>query len=200
MMRLGSIFERLRNACNRSIIISASSAIPYAGGISHAKKTQELVAYLLLTLLEAQTGWELHEILVNASDDTSDRWRSCNAGRSWMGDVNPYQHCRLAREPRERIPTEAVVYPPELGVDLERDVGEVLVLSFLLHCLFEKQALGAHSELDRTHSLYAWVDEVVPLLKQDENEGYSFGVPETLDRLFDETERPSPPRILSEWR
>ena len=124
--------------------------MPYAGGVNYAKKTPQLIAYLLLALLEAQTGWELHEILVNASDDTCDRWRSCNAGGSWMGDVDPYQHCRLARDPRERIATEAVVYTPELGVDLEHYVGKVLVLSFLLHRLFEKQVLGAHSELDRT--------------------------------------------------
>ena len=117
-----------------------------------------------------------------------------------MGDIDPYQHCRLAREPRKRIATEAMVYPAELSVDLERDVGEVLVLSFLLHRLLEKQALGAHAELDRTDSLDARIDKVVPLLQQDENEGYSFGISETLDRLFDETERPSPPRILFEGR
>ena len=73
MMRLGSTFERLRNACSRSIIISASSAMPYIGSVSVTRrKTRKLVTHLLLALLQAQASWELHEVLVYACYDTCD--------------------------------------------------------------------------------------------------------------------------------
>ena len=113
-----------------------------------------------------------------------------------MRDVYADEDGRFLQEPTERVPAQPVIDPSELGVHLERDVGQVLVLLALVQRLLEQQALRAHAKLDRAQALDARVNKVVLLLQQEEDERDVLRIAERLDRARDVLERAAPPEVF----
>jgi len=157
-------------------------------------------ADLLFTLLEPQARGELHKVLVDASDDARDGRRAGYAARARMCHVDTNEDGGLLSEPTESVAGKLVVDPTELGVHLESDVGQILVLLALVERFFEEQALRANAEFHRAQPLDARVDEIVLLLQQEEYEADVLRLAERLDRPRDVLERAAPPRVVPDRR
>jgi len=98
---------------------------------------------------EPQACVELHKVLVDASDDARDGRRAGYAARAGMRDVDSDEDGGLLGKPAESVAGRVVVDLTELGVDLESDVGQILVLLALVERFFEEQALRAYAEFHR---------------------------------------------------
>ena len=154
----------------------------------------------MFTLLEPQARGELHKVPVDAGDDARDGRRAGHAARARMRNVDTDEDGGLLGEPAEGVAGELVVDPTELGVDLESDVGQVLVLFVLVERFFEEQALRAQAKLDRAQTLDARVDVVVLLLQQEQDEADALRLAERLDRPRDVLQRAAPPRVVPDRR
>ena len=97
----------------------------------------------MFTLLEPQARGELHKVPVDASDDARDGRHAGYTARARMHDVGADEDGGLLGEPAEGVARKLVVDPTELGVDLESDVGQILVLLALVERFFEEQSLRA---------------------------------------------------------
>jgi hypothetical protein len=88
-----------------------------------------------------------------------------------MGHIDPHHHRLLLGEPFHclvielRLPvrplhpnkltyeTHQVIHAPKLGIDLQRDVGEILILSSFIECLIQLHAHRRYTKLDISNAL-----------------------------------------------
>src|SRR5258707_15514489 len=137
-MRFGMAFDGngRRDANNRSIIISESSAMPCEKWcISHGMKNKIERTHLLLALLQAQTRRELYEIPIDTRDDTGDGRCSRDTTRPRMRNINPNEDSLLPSEPSKRIASKPMINPAQLRINLEPHIRQILILLPLMERL-----------------------------------------------------------------
>ena len=76
--------------------------------------------YLLLRFLDAQTGRELGEVLVQIRNDGSDGGRALHGTETGMGDIHADQHC--AFQPVQRGCIKLMVDAPEFRIKLQSNI------------------------------------------------------------------------------
>ena len=130
---------------------------------------RSLITHLPCPELQPEANRELSKCIVHVGNNCGNRWGSCDRGGAGMSDVHPNNHRGRRLQPSQCTVVDRVVNSTQLGVRLESNVREVLILlSLIFEDLLELHTNGVDAEFGIAKCFDSRVDEVISARKEEQ--------------------------------